>query len=136
MYMLGVSYYETANYLNAINYLSKVTTENDSLSQNAYLHIGNSYIKINDVKNAKMAFQSAALGEFDKNVQEVAAFNYALAAYQSGALFGETISLFENFIANYPKSRYLNEIYTHMANAYIAEKNYAAAYASIKNRND
>lgn len=132
MYMLGVSYYETANYLNAINYLSKVTTENDSLSQNAYLHIGNSYIKINDVKNAKMAFQSAALGEFDKNVQEVAAFNYALAAYQSGALFGETISLFENFIANYPKSRYLNEIYTHMANAYIAEKNYAAAYASIK----
>src|SRR5574344_454824 len=132
MYMLGVSYYEIANYINAITYLSKVTTENDSLAQNAYLYIGNSYIKINDVKNAKMAYQSASLGDFDKEVKEVASFNYALSAYQAGAQFGETIALFEKFIDNYPKSKYLDEIYTHMANAYMTEKNYAAAYASIK----
>ena len=132
MYMLGLSYFNTADYKNAVSYLSKVTTEKDALSQNAYLHIGLSYVKLNDKTNAKMAFQTAAKDNFDKTAKEEAAYNYVLAVYEEAAPFGEAITAFERFIADYPKSKHLDDIYGHLVTIYMMEKNYETAYASIQ----
>lgn len=131
MYMLGIAYYQTKKYPSAITSLSKVTTEQDSLSQNAYIFIGHAYLQDEQPDKARMAFQSASLMSFDKPLQEEATYNYALATYQSNAPFGEMIKAFEKFIATYPASKHRNSIYEHLADVYLLDKNYEGALESI-----
>lgn len=131
MYMLGIAYYQTEKYPAAITALSKVTTEQDSLSQNAYIFIGHAYLQNEQPDKARMAFQSASLMSYDKQLQEEAMYNYALATYQSNAPFGEMIKAFEKFIATYPLSKHRNNIYEHLADVYLSDKNYEGAIESI-----
>ncbi len=132
MYMLGMAYYKRANYRNAVPALSKVTTVSDSLSQNAYLYIGLSYAQFGDKAKARMAFQTAAKENFDKAITEEADYNYVLALYEDAAPFGESITAFENFLKNYPNTKHLDDIYSHLADIYINEKDYKTAYESLQ----
>ena len=131
MYMLGMAQYQTSNYAATISALSKVTSEQDSLSQNAYIFIGHSYLHLNQPDKARMAFQSASLMSYDKLLQEEAMYNYALATYQSNTQFGEMIKAFEKFIEQYPKSEHIDNIYEHLADVYLSDNNYENAIASI-----
>lgn len=131
MYMLGIAYYQTEKYPSAITALSKVTTEQDSLSQNAYIFIAHAYLKTGHADKARMAFQSASLMDADKLLQEEAMYNYALATYQSNAPFGEMTKAFERFIEKYPKSEHIDNIYEHLADVYLSDNNYEAAIESI-----
>lgn len=131
MYMLGMAYYQTTKYTAAISALSKVTTEQDSLSQNAYIFIGHAYLLLKQPDRARMAFQSASLMAFDRKLQEEAMYNYALATYQSDAPFGEMTKAFEKFIEQYPKSDHIDNIYEHLADVYLSDNNYEAAIESI-----
>lgn len=132
MYMLGMAYYQEKKYQASISALSKVTTEQDSLSQNAYIFIGHAYLNTDQPDKARMAFQSASLMSTDQKLKEEAMYNYALATYQSQAPFGEMIKAFEKFIADYPKSAHINSIYEHLADVYLSDKNYEGAIRSIE----
>jgi len=133
MYMLGIAYYETRQYKNAIPNLQKVTVIDDNMGQNAYLHLGSSYLKENDKTSARMAFESAARMDFDKNIQEEALYNYVLVVYeQSYSPFNESILAFERFLKEFPKSDYSDNIYDYLVNVYLTTKNYEAAYESIQ----
>jgi TolA-binding protein len=133
MYMLGIAYYETQQYKNAIPHLQKVTVTEDSIGQNAYLHLGSSYLKENDKTNARLAFESAARMSFDKEIQEEALYNYVLIVYeQAYSPFNESILAFERFLKEFPKSGYSDNIYDYMVNIYLTTKNYEAAYESIQ----
>jgi len=131
MYILGMSLYYTAKYSESITYLSKTTSQKDEMAQNAYLHIGLSYVKLKDINRAKMAFQSAAAMNFDKKIREEAMYNFAIATYESGSVFGESVTAFNNFLDEFPNSAHKDEIYNLLANAYISEKNYPAALKAI-----
>jgi len=72
MYLLGLSYYETGDYANAIKYLSKVTTKPDEITENTYLHLGNSYIKLNEKANARLSYEAALKTKFNSSVREEA----------------------------------------------------------------
>ena len=133
MYMLGIAYYEMQQYKNAIPCLQKVTVTEDEMGQNAYLHLGGSYLKEDDKINARMAFESAARMDFDRSIREEALFNYAIIVYeQSYSPFNESILAFERFLNEFPESDYSDNIYDYMVNVYLTTKNYEAAYESIQ----
>ncbi len=131
LYLLGVSYFKAGNYSSSVRCLGKSTSGNDSISQSAYLYLGNSYVKLEQKANARMAFQSAANMDFDAAVKEEAAYNYALSTLESTAPFGEAITAFENFLAEYPKSKYAPKIHENLVTAYMASKNYESALVSL-----
>lgn len=139
IYMLGTSYCKTNQWEKAIEELKKVTPIDDEMSQNAYLSLGNAYLKVKDKDNARMCFQQASKMEYDKDVQEEAMYNYALAVYDgSYSAFDESVKVFENFLDKFPDSRYRDSIFDYLINIYLTTKNYDAAYASIqkiKNKN-
>lgn len=131
MYLLGLSYFQTNDYSNAVQYLSKATTEKDEMTENAYLHLGNAYVKLKDYTNARMAYEAALSSNFNKTVREEAMFNYALTTYETTTAFGESISAFEQFLAEFPDSKYADKAYDYLSAVYMTTKNYDAAYQSI-----
>jgi len=131
MYILGLSLYKTKNYKDAIKYLSKTTTDKDELTENAYLHIGNSYVNVGDKNNARLAFEAALRTNFNSKVRMEALYNYALSTYETNSAFGESITAFEQFLAEYPNSINADNAQNYLASVYFTSKNYQTVYQSI-----
>ena len=131
MYLLGLSYYQQKDYINTVKYLSRATTEKDEMTENAYMHLGNAYVKLEDINNARLAFEASLRTNFNKIVREEALFNYALTSYQTTTAFGESIKAFEQFLTEFPRSRNCDKAYDYLASVYMFTKNYQAAYQSI-----
>lgn len=101
LYMLGLSYYQTKVYSKAAEMLGQVTTANDALTQNAYLHMGLSYLQLAEKNKARMAFEQAAASNANLQIKEQAAYNYALCLHETSySAFGESVTAFENSSMN------------------------------------
>lgn len=135
-YQLGYTYYKQNDFENAISQFNKIIDGNDFVAQNAYYHLGESYLKTDKKQQALNAFKSASEMEFDKKIQEDANLNYAKLSYELGNSYQSVPDVLSAFLAKYPTSPSKDEIEGLLINSYITSKNYKQALALLeKNKN-
>jgi tetratricopeptide (TPR) repeat protein len=132
-YQMGYAYYKTGEYDDAITYfinMSNIT--DDSLMQNAYYHLGDCYLKMDNKQFARNAFGAASKTDFDKLIQEDALYNYAKLCYELAFNpYNEAIRAFQQYIKNYPNSTRLDEAQAYLVNVFITTKNYKSALDAL-----
>lgn len=133
LYMAGIIAYRNSNHSHAIELLSQAADTTDAIGQNAYLHLGLSYLQQQDITKATQAFEQAAYTHFDETTREIALYNQALCCYESNfSMFDSTITLFEKFLKQYPKSVYADDVNTRLSDLYINSRNYRKALDYIE----
>jgi len=139
-YQIGFAYYGTKNYESAVKFLAKASTKKDALSQTAYYHMAESYLKLEEKDYASNAFRAASKLDFNSEITESSLFNYAKLAYElSYNPYDEAIEAFHEYIEIYPNSPQVEEAYEFLIRVYMTTKNYEDALASldrVKNKDD
>lgn len=136
MYLLGLSHYMIRNYQEAANCLKTITLSEDTISENTCLHLGHAYLRLEDLENAKLAYAAAIRYNINPKVREEAMYNYVQVTYLQNSALGESINAFQDFIREYPKSKYINKVYALMADLYMTSKNYLAALTTLETISD
>jgi TolA-binding protein len=132
-YMAGLSYYQLQVYAKATAALEQVVPVEDELTQNAYLHLGLAYLQSVQKNKARMAFEQASAMNTDLKVKEKAAYNYALCIHETSfSAFGESVTVFERFLNQFPHSEYAGKVSSYLVETYMNTRSYEAALKSIE----
>ncbi len=131
IYLLGMAYYKTGNYREAIDNFKQVKQTSDSISENTCLHLGHSYLRVDDLEKAKLSYAAAIQLKINDQLREEAMYNYAQITYLQGSALGESIQAFQDFLHEYPQTIYANKIHALMADMYMTSKNYKAALEAL-----
>ncbi|CAM3522064.1 TPR-domain containing protein [Flavobacterium saliperosum S13] len=135
-YQLGYAYYKGGDYENAIAQFNKIIDGQDGVAQNAYYHLGESYLKTDKKQQALNAFKTASEMEFDAKIQEDAYLNYAKLSYEIGNPYQSVPEVLMGYLNKYPQTAYKQEIENLLINSYITSKNYKEALSLLeKNKN-
>lgn len=136
-YQLGYAYYMTKDYEKSILAFERLTGAEDSLSQNAYYHLADCYLKTGKKKFARNTFYSAYKMDFSKRIKENSLFNYAKLSYELAYdPYNEAIASFQKYINDYPESPKVNEARQYLVNMFLTTKNFKAAYEAIEKIED
>lgn len=132
MYKLGMSYFYTQVYSQAASVLGETVTVQDALTQNAYLHMGLSYLQLKERDRARMAFEQASSMDYGRSVKEQAFYNYALSIHETSySAFAESVTVFERFLNEFPNSSYTEKVNDYLIEVYMNTRSYMAALRSI-----
>ena len=133
LYKLGMCYLKTDNYDKAAeNLVAGAGDEPCAMAQNAWLNAGIAYVKLKRTDQARMAFQQAAGMEYDRKAQEEALYNYALTQHDGQTMgFGEGVRTLEQFLNQFPDSKYKHTVSRHLQELYLQQGNAEEALASI-----
>ena len=131
LFMLGTAEYRLGDYAQAVQHLKQMKQEKDSLSEAACLTMGNAYVQLGQPEQAKLSYQAAYNYGITPAVKEEAAYNYTLCTYQSSSALGESVRAFNDFLREFPNSKYEMAIYQLLSDALMQSKNYAAAIATL-----
>lgn len=131
LYMLGSAEYRLGEYAEAVKYLKQMKQLKDTLSEAACLTMGNAYVKLKQPEQAKLSYKAAAAFGITPAVTEEASYNYTLCTYQSSSALGESVRAFNDFLHQFPKSKYESKIHRLLSDALMQSKNYTAAIALL-----
>ena len=132
-YQLAYAYYRTNDYHLASKSFENIAKRKDSLSQNAYYHLADCYLKLDNKEKAMMAFQEAASLNIIPDVQEDAMYNYAKLSYElSYSPFNDAIKAIKDYLKTYPNSRHHDEAYNYLSEVFLSTQNYQLAIETIE----
>lgn len=133
VYELGYAYYKTGKYAEAITgFQDAIAGVDDTLSQNAWYHLADCYVRTGDKSSARTAFGKASAMTFDPKIREDALFSYAKLSYElSYSPFNEAIVALQKYINEFPNSSRRDEVNSFLVNVYLSTKNYKEALAAI-----
>ncbi len=131
-YILGVSEYEKGDYDASVKLFQQAIGSHSAMEQSAWLYLGQSYLKRGDKSQALMAFENAYKVDYDREVRETAFYNYAVARMDGGRVpFGNSVSLLESFLSEYPDSPYSADVQRYIVTGYMSDNDYTGALAAI-----
>lgn len=132
-YALAYCYYKMNDHNNAITYFEKAVTNEDSLAQNSYYHLGDCYVHVNLKSKAKNAFYLATTHNFDPKITEDALFSFAKLSYELDfSPFNDAVKAFSKYLKQYPNSPRKDDARRYLINVYSTTKNYNRAIESIE----
>ena len=135
-YQLGFAYYQQNDFENAILNFNKIISGNDFVAQNAYYHLGESYLKTDKKQQALNAFKNASEMTFELKIQEDAFLNYAKLSYEIGNSYQSVPDVLSGFITKYPNSPNKDAVELLLINSFVSSKNYKGALELLeKNKN-
>ena len=108
LYQLSFCYFQSQQWLEAINGFKQLANVDDSLGQNSMYLLATSYLKVNDKLGAKNAFLLCATKSQNLAQKEIALFNYAKLATELKE-YGVAIQSIEKFNQLYPNSNVRSE---------------------------
>ena len=134
-YQLGYAYYKQNDFEKAVSEFNKIISGNNSVAQNAYYHLGESYINLDKKQEALNAFRNASQMDFDLKIQEDAWLNYAKISYEIGNPYQSVPQVLTSYLDKYPKTAYKDEIESLLIDSYITSKNYKEALKLLEGKN-
>ncbi len=132
-YQIGYAYYSIKEYENAISYFNKIIEDKNAVTQNAYYHLGESYLKLDKKLEAFNAFKNASEMDFEPELQEDAYYNYAKLSYEIGNPYQSVPSVLRDFLQKYPKTKNKLEINKLIVSSLILSKDYKEALLMLEN---
>ena len=133
-YQLGYAYYKQKDYEKAISEFNKILGGNNAIAQNAYYHLGESYVHLDKKQEALNAFRNASQMDFDLKIQEDAWLNYAKISYEIGNPYQSAPQVLTGYLEKYPETSYKEEIETLLIDSYITSKNYKEALRLLNDK--
>lgn len=132
-YLLGYAYYQQKNYDDALIWFTKIIDGNNSVSQNAYYHMGECYLKSDKKQEALNAFRNAKEMDFNPEIKQDAWLNYAKLSYEIGNPYNSIAEVIQEYIAAYPEGIDQSGIKEYLISAYISVNDYQGALDYLKN---
>lgn len=131
-YILGLSEWDKGDWRAAGKLFQQATAADDAMGQSAWLYLGQTYLKEDNVNSALMAFEKAFSMNHDPKVTETAFYNYAVAKSNGGrAPFETSAAVFMEFLDRYPSSRYRAAVEQYVIDGYLNDNQPAQALAVI-----
>ncbi len=132
-YQLGYAYYKQADYAAAVGEFNKIVDGHNSVAQNAYYHLAESYLKLDQKQQALNAFRNASEMDFSPQIQEDAWLNYAKLSYEIGNSYESTPQVILSFLERYQDNGNNEALKDLLIDSYITSKNYEAAIELLEN---
>ncbi len=133
-YQYAYSAYKTKLWDQAIEHFNLSLSASDTLSQNAFYHLGDCYLQKDQKKFALNSFYAAYKEGFVTDIKEDALFNYAKLSYELGYNpYNEAIKSLKQYIQEYPDSRRIDEAYGYLVDLFMMTKNYKDALEILDN---
>lgn len=132
-YQLGYAYYKQGDFESAISEFNKIIAGDNSIAQNAYYHLAQSYLNLEQKQQALNAFKNASEMDFDAKIQEDAFLNYAKLSYEIGNSYSSPSQVLINFLEKYPNNTAKEEMERLLIDSFITSRNYAEAMRLLEN---
>jgi len=136
-YQLGFAQYQARDYEAAVPNLSKSTSRKDTIGQHASYLLGDVFLKLGKKEKALTSFYATSRLTYDPEIQELAAFNHAKLGYELN-IHPQSLTWLREFLVNFPKSKYADEVRTLLGELLLSTKNFKEAVQvieAIKERN-
>ena len=133
-YQLGYTYYRLGDYEKAIMQFNKIISGNDAVTQNAYYHLADCYLKTDKKTEALNAFKSASSFKCDLVIKEDAFLNYARLRYEHGNAYENTSLVLSSFLDQYPKHKAVTVIVNLLIDSYVNSSNYDGALKILEKK--
>ena len=130
-YQLGYAFYKQNDFENAIKNFNKIIGEKNTVSQNAYYHLAESYLYLERKSEALNAFKSASEMNFNEKIKEDASLNYAKLSYEEGNPYKSVAAVLQEFLVAYPKSPHAQEINKLIVTSYVHQQDYKGVLAYL-----
>lgn len=125
-YKQGMCYYQMGQWEKAITTLEESTGgAEDEMAQNAWLHAGIAALQLQNKTEAQKAFVWAQSMTANQVLREQAFYNHALTLHEQQS--PQTVSVMEDFLTQFPTSKYATPVSQCLTEVYMQKKDYSKA---------